>query len=84
LSFRFISQSFSRVLLGGFFTEKIFLKKGLDILTVYVLYSHQARGEAVSYTTRKGVKQMPITLTIHILGYTVTIRVKKQNRHSAK
>lgn len=32
----------------------------------------------------RGGEAMPITLTIHILGYTVTIRVKKQNRHSAK
>ena len=27
---------------------------------------------------------MPITLTIHLFGYVITIRVKSENRHSAK
>ena len=27
---------------------------------------------------------MPIILTLHVFGLTVTIRVKKQNRHLAK
>ena len=27
---------------------------------------------------------MPITITLHIFGYTVTIRIKGRNRHSAK
>ncbi len=27
---------------------------------------------------------MPITITLHILGYVVTIRIKSENRHSAK
>jgi hypothetical protein len=27
---------------------------------------------------------MPITLTFHIFGYTITITVKSRNRHSAK
>ena len=40
--------------------------------------------QAVSHTTRKGVMVMPITLTFHILYWTVTIRVKSRNRHSAK
>ncbi len=31
----------------------------------------------LSRTTRKGVKVMPITITLHILGYTVTIRIKR-------
>lgn len=26
---------------------------------------------------------MPITITLHIFGYTVTIRIKGRNRHSA-
>lgn len=26
---------------------------------------------------------MPIILTLHVFGLTVTIRIKKQNRHSA-
>ena len=30
------------------------------------------------------VSEMPITVTIHIAGYTVTITIKKQNRHSHK
>jgi len=27
---------------------------------------------------------MPITLTFHVFGFTVTVRVKSDNRHSAK
>ena len=27
---------------------------------------------------------MPITLTFHIFGYTITVTVKSRNRHSAK
>ena len=38
--------------------------------------------QAVSYTTRKGVLLMRITL--HIGRFTVTIIVKSRNRHSAK
>ena len=38
--------------------------------------------QAVSYTTRKGVLSMRITL--HIGRFTVTIIVKSRNRHSAK
>ena len=38
----------------------------------------------VSYISAKEVKQMPITLTFHIFGLTITLRVKKQNRHSGK
>ena len=40
--------------------------------------------QAVGYTTRKGVRLMPITLTLYIFGFVVTIRVKSENRHSAK
>ena len=40
--------------------------------------------QAVGYTTRKGVRLMPITLTLHILGFVITIKVKSENRHSAK
>lgn len=32
----------------------------------------------------KGGEAVPITITLHILGYTVTIRIKGRNRHSAK
>lgn len=32
----------------------------------------------------KGGEAMPITLTFHILIWTVTIHVKSRNRHSAK
>lgn len=32
----------------------------------------------------KGSEPMPITLTFHVLFWTVTIRVKSRNRHSAK
>ena len=37
-----------------------------------------------SATSPKGGVAMPITLTFHIFGYTVTITVKSRNRHSAK
>jgi len=30
------------------------------------------------------VRLMPITLTLHILGFVITIKVKSENRHSAK
>ena len=40
--------------------------------------------KAVCYTPRKGVSIVPITLTIHIGVYTITITVKSRNRHSAK
>ena len=33
---------------------------------------------------RKGGEKMPITLTFHILHWTVTVKVKSGNRHSAK
>ncbi len=38
--------------------------------------------QAVSYTTRKGVRLMRITL--HIGAYTVTIIVKRRNRHPGR
>ena len=33
---------------------------------------------------REEVVDMPITITLHIFGYTVTIRIKGETRHSAK
>ena len=33
---------------------------------------------------RKEVRAVPITLTLHIGSYTITITVKRRNRHSAK
>ena len=40
----------------------------------------------LAYTLRKEVKLMPIILTIHVFGLTVTVRIKRNsnNRHSAK
>ena len=40
----------------------------------------------LAYTLRKEVKLMPITLTFHLFGFTVTVRIKTKsnNRHSAK
>ncbi len=35
-------------------------------------------------TTPKGGDEMFFVLTFHILGYTVTISIKCQNRHSGK
>ena len=43
-----------------------------------------ARRQAVCHTTREGGEVMPITLTFHVLNWTITIRVKSRNRHSAK
>ena len=38
----------------------------------------------LAYTLRKEVELMPIILTIHVFGYTVTVRIvkKSNNRHS--
>ena len=43
-----------------------------------------AQWQAVCHTTLEGVMVMPITLTFHILRWTVTIKVKSGNRHSGK
>ncbi len=32
----------------------------------------------------KGGEAMPITVTFHIFGYVVTIKVKSENRHPAR
>ena len=32
----------------------------------------------------RGGEAMPITMTIHILGFVITIKVKSENLHSAK
>ncbi len=40
--------------------------------------------EALYSYLRQGGTEMPITLTFHIFGYTVTITVKSRNRHSDK
>ena len=40
----------------------------------------------LAYTLRKEVKLMPITLTFHVFGYTITLKVTKKsnNRHSGQ
>jgi hypothetical protein len=40
----------------------------------------------LAYTLRKEVELMPITLTFHVFGLTVTVRIKTKsnNRHSAQ
>ena len=40
----------------------------------------------LAYTLRKEVELMPITLTFHVFGLTVTVRIKTKsnNRHSGK
>ena len=35
-------------------------------------------------STRKGGEHMPITLTFHVYGITVTVTLKRDKRHSAK
>ena len=32
----------------------------------------------------KGGDLMPFTLTFHLLGFVITLKVKRENRHSAK
>jgi len=46
----------------------------------------QAARQAVGHHLRKEVMLMPITLTWHVFGYTFTLTIKKKsnNRHSAK
>ncbi len=60
--------------------------KSYDIVSAVLLLKYRAlhNGRRFSYISAKEVRHMPITLTIHILGYTITIRVKKQNRHPAR
>ena len=39
----------------------------------------------LGYTTREGVKRVPIIVTFHPFGFTVTIRItKRDSRHSDK
>ena len=57
----------------------------LHLATSYVIMPmalHER--QAVGYILREEVVDMPITITLHILGYVVTIRIKSENRHSAK
>ena len=42
------------------------------------------RRRAGSHATPKGGDKMPITLTFHVLFWTVTIRVKSRNRHPGR
>ena len=51
-------------------------------VTIHARALHER--QAVGYTTRKGVRLVPITLTLHIFGFVITIKVKRENRHSAK
>jgi len=68
------------------------VKKALDIrcTVCYIEFAdgntppEAARGEAVSHSTRRGEITMPITITLHIFGYILTIRVKRQDRHPAR
>ena len=51
-------------------------------VTIHARALHER--QAVGYILREEVVDMPITITLHILGYVVTIRIKSENRHSAK
>jgi len=46
----------------------------------------QAARQAVGHHTPRGGDGMPITITLHVFGFTITVRVnrKSDNRHSAK
>ena len=49
-----------------------------------MLYCDQARGEAVSYTTRKGGEAMRLTITLTLRKLMFQLIVHSRNRHSAK
>ena len=53
---------------------------GLHVILSMALHERKA----VGHIPRKGVRLVPITLTLHIFGFVITIRVKSENRHSAK
>jgi len=58
-----------------------------EILLKYKCSKEQrntAIAQAVGHHLRKEVILMPITLTFHVLGLTITVTVKSNNRHSAK
>jgi len=38
----------------------------------------------LAHSLREEVKAMPITITLHIFGITVTIKIKRWNRHPAR
>ena len=68
-----------------------FINEGLDN-TETVCYSKNAKGQQPrgrkgrggQLRHPKGVKLMPITITLHIGKYTVTITVKSKDRHPAR
>lgn len=41
-------------------------------------------GRRFGYNLRKGVRLVPIIITLHILGFTVTVRIKGRNRHPGR
>ena len=45
-------------------------------------------GGGLATSSRKGVRPVlsvtPVTITLHIFGKVITIRIKDENRHSAK
>lgn len=55
----------------------------VDILAT-VCYHADKQGARRLANPPKGGEHMPITLTIHIFGCVITIKVKKQNRHPAR
>ncbi len=63
----------------------------IDIFPLWCYYirvgeilHHKTRQAVMAHTTRKGGDSMPLTITFHAFGYVFTIRVKRENRHSAK
>lgn len=76
-------------------TGKLTKRNLIDILNATCSIAGSVRKDAggihesvkrLAYTLRKEVKLMPITLTFHLFGFTVTVRIKTKsnNRHSAK
>ena len=71
-----------------FTSDKELLYNKVTFLTEYAelgkMRSGAARTAGGWSHLREEVVDMPITITLHIFGYTVTIRIKGENRHSAK
>ena len=72
-------------------TEFVFPCRSLTYQDSFCRITVPRKGEGVAKTLKavpplsdKGGVYMPITLTFHILGYTITVTVKSRNRHSAK
>lgn len=56
----------------------------LKTLSVYVILCPSKGRSGCQLHHPRGGEPMPIIITLHIFGLVVTVRIKKQSRHSAK